>query len=858
METWDGTDLDPTDTDPLQSDQSLEAESGTSHHDTNNQRFSRPDPVWLRKRAISGAMRNATAEPTLHASSGPVKNRYHIPPSPIQATGSPALPGSSSITELEEQSRIAARSSGVPRRADDYGMDRPRGTLDVYGHWDTQGDGQGYSVSTEDFRPVGKRKQPSEFAPGRERWRRQGVQFESDSAHALGLQQKAAQHSHPSELKTHCQPSHGTFGQAALDISSSSQQDLDEPIPASVAQDPLENTDYTHPTLQHEHTPVNMPSQQSAHISIRNDWQNFQPTLKRLSPGNNSPVARTIGDPDNWLLPRPSRHEAEHPSIIRPFSGEESNGFSFEQFPPEQSRQPRAPPRKCAPDPPRTPVMKHRTTVTGSPYFPAKSEVLGGPKDNQDISRISGCSGATGIGSSFDMSRSSSTRESSSPVGFLRVSQSDSFLSSESDIGHQCQAGPQYYSRQHQGQPSYDTSTSNDPGRSESREPLQLNSDSRYSTYSLSPESPQRDQLSPYDKPPRAYPSSVRSRGLSFRTAQTITPEPSPYSERYNSSRARGMPDGIHELQHDQRNPGHLNHGRPDSSILSPLSHGDARPTGIRSDTISPVFSSPQPRAAVQPSEAQFAARTTLGRHAGTWDIRHNGTEMASFSISDVDLGTNSDSDSVSSDDGGYEHAVLPSARQQVQDGLQLHTTTASTDLDRVVCAISQSRSSDVIGLAIVNITLGQVDITRILNDDRYQRLIETVGRMPTWPQTFLVLKKVVAEQSKSLLACCLKEQFPDSEVVPLDREHWNESEALRMLERLAWRKDIKAIRSNLEHNFYASCAFSAVSSLRSQLVIYMQLTAAGYGLCRAQDGCQIPRELVTRQVQSARGYDGA
>ncbi|KAJ4297380.1 MutS protein msh4 [Collariella sp. IMI 366227] len=48
------------------------------------------------------------------------------------------------------------------------------------------------------------------------------------------------------------------------------------------------------------------------------------------------------------------------------------------------------------------------------------------------------------------------------------------------------------------------------------------------------------------------------------------------------------------------------------------------------------------------------------------------------------------------------------------------------------------------------------------------------------------------------------------TQVVPLERDHWNESEGLKMIDRFAWRKDIKAIRKDLEHNFYASCAFSA------------------------------------------------
>jgi DNA mismatch repair protein MSH4 len=189
-------------------------------------------------------------------------------------------------------------------------------------------------------------------------------------------------------------------------------------------------------------------------------------------------------------------------------------------------------------------------------------------------------------------------------------------------------------------------------------------------------------------------------------------------------------------------------------------------------------------------------------------------SEPSSFRLFDLDLESDSESDH---DDGSRFDPGLPHAsKPQVGDGFNAVTSTESTQDDRVVCAISESRSSDVVGLAVINITTGRVEITRILNDDRYQRVIETLWRMASLPQTFLVLKKVVSEQSKSLLAQCLKTEFPDAEIVPLDRQHWNESEGLRMIDRFAWRTDVKATRSNLEHNFYASCAFSAVRFTRS------------------------------------------
>jgi DNA mismatch repair protein MSH4 len=169
-----------------------------------------------------------------------------------------------------------------------------------------------------------------------------------------------------------------------------------------------------------------------------------------------------------------------------------------------------------------------------------------------------------------------------------------------------------------------------------------------------------------------------------------------------------------------------------------------------------------------------------------------------------------SDSDSDSEDSGSP--TPRPARRGDVSEPVNtLATSELTEEQDHILCAISESRSSDIIGVAVINVTIGQVDIIRIVNDDRYRRLTETLSRLPTWPQTFLVLKKVVDHPGTSSLSACLVAEFPKAEIVALDREHWNEADGLRMVDRFAWRKDIKAIRRSLENNFYASCAFAAV-----------------------------------------------
>lgn len=136
-----------------------------------------------------------------------------------------------------------------------------------------------------------------------------------------------------------------------------------------------------------------------------------------------------------------------------------------------------------------------------------------------------------------------------------------------------------------------------------------------------------------------------------------------------------------------------------------------------------------------------------------------------------------------------------------------------------VVCAISESRSAKVMGLAVIDLTLGQANITRIVDDVGYRRLVETIWKMPYRPQIFVLLRteldkdgKTVQTRTTSTLAHILRQEFPDVTLMALDRECWRESECKRLIRQYAWRTDIAPLSIDLENNFYASCAFSAVS----------------------------------------------
>ncbi|KAL2257472.1 hypothetical protein VTK26DRAFT_130 [Humicola hyalothermophila] len=152
----------------------------------------------------------------------------------------------------------------------------------------------------------------------------------------------------------------------------------------------------------------------------------------------------------------------------------------------------------------------------------------------------------------------------------------------------------------------------------------------------------------------------------------------------------------------------------------------------------------------------QYAVKSTEDYDTNVPGFSRNRPEVEDLDMLNLDLDSTSDSDIVSDDEvGGVVH-TLPVPRAGSASN-SLSTPGTHEAQDSVVCAISESRSSD----------------------------------------TFLVLKKVIDERK----------------IVPLEREHWNESEGLRMIDRFALPGAIKAVRSDLDRNFYASCAFSAVMS---------------------------------------------
>ncbi|KAK4156649.1 muts domain V-domain-containing protein [Chaetomidium leptoderma] len=457
------------------------------------------------------------------------------------------------------------------------------------------------------------------------------------------------------------------------------------------------------------------------------------PTTHLHNPLNSSPPA-VVGDPANWLLPHPFRHEVE-----LPFVGE----TSYEEDQETEARFDSPSLSSTASFNERgrgsgasTPISLQRGTPDNStmrsPYFQSREAM---PDSRQAHSSSS---------STFDTGIDTSPHRHpfSAAAAIVEDHPSDPFVASESESDTQ----NQHYQRlEHSADDNNNTYSGAHPSVSYESDTgsLGLSQPATFLTRLASPGS----------EPESAYGPSVISRPVT----QTLTPNMSPYEQEM-------APAGV-DFQPPANTQPPLRSSSPqrqqDSSILSPLGHVVA------------------PRYPLRPTEP--AEHPLVGQP--------NRAETRGSSLLDLVMSSDPESDSENTDAHYTDRAVR---RPNASDALGSHSTPdVPEEQDRVLCAISESRSADMIGMAVINITMGHVDLIRIVNDDRYRRLTETLCRMPTQPQTFLVLKNTVDQHSRSAL-------------------HWNESEGLKMVDRFAWPKNIKAIHQNLEHNFYVSCAFSA------------------------------------------------
>ncbi|CAI6099570.1 unnamed protein product [Clonostachys chloroleuca] len=154
------------------------------------------------------------------------------------------------------------------------------------------------------------------------------------------------------------------------------------------------------------------------------------------------------------------------------------------------------------------------------------------------------------------------------------------------------------------------------------------------------------------------------------------------------------------------------------------------------------------------------------------------------------------------------------STRPSTTSGRKSRATTVSSflgtgDAQDIVCAISEARGvTPSVGIAFVNVSLGEVTLSQICDNQNYSKTIHKLQLMS--PSNIIFPSTVCPPNRQSGLFQRVKETMPAYQVDGFDRSAWSESDGVEYIENLAFSTDIGPIKVAIEGKFYATTSFSA------------------------------------------------
>ncbi|KAH8676119.1 muts domain V-domain-containing protein [Xylariales sp. PMI_506] len=174
------------------------------------------------------------------------------------------------------------------------------------------------------------------------------------------------------------------------------------------------------------------------------------------------------------------------------------------------------------------------------------------------------------------------------------------------------------------------------------------------------------------------------------------------------------------------------------------------------------------------------------------------------------------DTSSIQLDSSVFATSPFPPRRRQLASaisGRKSRATSSIWDSDdyQVICAISEARGvSPSVGIAIMNTTTNEAILSQMCDTQFY---VKTIHKIQIYnPSTILMVHTAFPPNPKSSLLSILEEELQGSSIEALDRRYWSESGGLELINTLAFREDLEALKLVIEGNFYAICAFSAVT----------------------------------------------
>ncbi|KAL7809729.1 DNA mismatch repair protein [Trichoderma gracile] len=126
-----------------------------------------------------------------------------------------------------------------------------------------------------------------------------------------------------------------------------------------------------------------------------------------------------------------------------------------------------------------------------------------------------------------------------------------------------------------------------------------------------------------------------------------------------------------------------------------------------------------------------------------------------------------------------------------------------------VVCAVSEARSvAPTVGIATVNLSLGEVTLSQICDNQSYVKTIHKLQLAS--PSRIVFMPSACSPNEPSTLFTLVQRLIPEAEISSHDRSAWSETAGIDFIEHLAPEGDVGPIKVAIQGKYYAVCCFSA------------------------------------------------
>lgn len=174
-----------------------------------------------------------------------------------------------------------------------------------------------------------------------------------------------------------------------------------------------------------------------------------------------------------------------------------------------------------------------------------------------------------------------------------------------------------------------------------------------------------------------------------------------------------------------------------------------------------------------------------------------------------------------------------------------------------IICAVSESRGvTPTVGIAKVNLSLGEVTLSQICDSQSYVR---TIHKLQLASPTRIVFTPSACRPSgPSTLFSLVQQLIPEAEAACHERSAWSESAGIEYMEALALDGDIGPLKVATQGKYYAVCCLSAVSHeiCYPSTLKRLMVCALGYEIHRSPIRCDLLSPVSAHWIPTFRRHD--